>query len=205
MKREQPVFAPIFVAYMATILIVRVAFYFIGKFGLPEPQIQVNNVHIHHYIFGITILFLVAITAINEKFSRKTLSILLGISLAMIIDESQFLITLSEVKYPVLEINTIGIVGFFLLLFAAIEKFSLNKNLSIPKLRLIPKFDLTQKFGFVPKFTIHIALWVIIFAGLFGIKPIKAEMIEHKRAISRYLPRVHMYYNQQASKYSVHE
>ncbi len=205
MKREQPVFAPIFVAYTATILIVRGAFYFIGKFGLPEPQIQVNSVHIHHYIFGIAILFLVAIAAINQKFSKKTLSILLGISLAMIIDESQFLVTLAEVKYPALEMNTIVIVGFFLLLFASIEKFSFNKNLSIPKLRLIPKFDFTQKFGFVPKFAIHIALWVIIVGGIFGIKPVRAEMVEQKNAISRYLPHVHMYHNQQASKYSVHE
>lgn len=205
MKKEQPVFAPIFVAYLATILIVRGAFYIIGRFGLPEPQVQVNSVHIHHYIFGIAILFFVAISAINQKFSKKTLSTLLGISLAMIIDESQFLITLSEVKYPILEIKIIGTVGLFLLLFAVIEKFSLNKNLHIPKLRLIPKFDFTQKFGFVPKFAIHIALWVIILWGIFGIKPVRAEMIEQKNTISRYLPHVHMYHNQRAAKYSIHE
>lgn len=205
MKKDQPVFTPIFVAYMATILIVRVAFYIIGKFGLPEPQVQVNGLHIHHYIFGIAILFFVAISAINQKLSKKTLSTLLGISLAMIIDESQFLVTLSEVKYPVLEIKTIGVVGSFLLLFAIIEKFSINKNLSFPKLRLIPKFDFTQKFGFVPKFVIHIALWVIILGGLFGIKPVRAEMIEKRNAIGRYLPHVHMYHNQRASKDSFHE
>jgi hypothetical protein len=123
----------------------------------------------------------------------------------MIIDEFQFLVKLAEVKYPIQELDTISLVGFFLLLFAATEKYTSNKKLSIPKLGLMPKFGFTQKFGFIPKFAIHVAFWVVIFGGLFQIKPIRAEMIEHKKAISRYLPHVHMYHHQQASKYSVHE
>lgn len=158
----------------------RGTFLIIGQYAFPEPQIEINGVHIHHYLFGIAILFLVAISAIHQKYSRKTLAILLGISLALIVDEFQYLVKLAEVTYPAQEIDTISFVGFSLLLSAIIEKYPLKIKFTPPKLSLIPKI------------AIGIAFWIIIFQ--FGIKPIKAEMAEHDITISRYIPHVHMYH-----------
>ena len=115
------VFIPLAVSYIAIILILRAVFFVIDRTGLPEPQIIIFGTHLHHYIFGIGILLLVSLLSLHQKFSKATLAIMLGVGLALIIDEFQFLLKLAEVEYPSQELNFIFFTGIAMVTGSAIE------------------------------------------------------------------------------------
>jgi len=79
------------ISFIATLLITRVGVFFfvlwLDKIGKPRPETEFFGIRIHHYIYGI-ILMLIAI-AIKSP-------ILLGVGLALFVDELPFILMQGE-------------------------------------------------------------------------------------------------------------
>jgi len=97
---RQSFFGPIILGFLFTVAFFRLTFFLIYSFGWSKPGIVINGIHIHHFLFGILLLFLVTILAIHQKFSQKSLYFILGISIGLIVDELPYLITLDDSKNP---------------------------------------------------------------------------------------------------------
>lgn len=119
-------FLPLFIYFSVTTIVIRLVFFVIDRSGLPEPAIVIGGVHLHHYLFGIAILLLITLLSLHQKSSKKILTFFLGISLALIIDELQFLLKLAEVQYPTQEFKLLIITSFVFFVGAIAEYLSLG-------------------------------------------------------------------------------
>lgn len=143
-------------AYAAVIALIRTTFFIADRTGLPEPGVVIGGVHLHHYLFGIGLTFLVSILAIHQKSSKSILSLLFGVSLALILDEFQYLLKLTEVTYSPSEYIPIVLVGLVLVFLTFLElqklkkeKFTPGKLVKFPFISVvIPAFN---EEGFIGK------------------------------------------------------
>lgn len=113
-KKKDLIFLPITISYFLTAWVIKITFFAVDKIGLKEPKVIVDNFHVHHYLIGIVLLVLVSLLAIHRKFSPTLLASILGIALASIVDEFQFLLRLSEYKSLSLEVK--GVISVFFLI-----------------------------------------------------------------------------------------
>jgi len=99
-RSEKFVFEKIALGFLTAVALIRLYFFIVYILQWPKPRVVVDGIHIHHFVFGIVLLFLVAVLAIKRKLSKESLSFVLGISTGLVVDEFQYLITLDDTQDP---------------------------------------------------------------------------------------------------------
>lgn len=89
------------IAFGITFGLTRLLTHAIHKQWIPNVNLATDEIHIHHYVWGIALLMLVGFLALVDDKARfhKPLSIAYGIGAALIVDEFALLLNLRDVYW----------------------------------------------------------------------------------------------------------
>lgn len=84
---EEPLI--VFLSFFSTTLFIRVGIFFSQIYLLTEARVVINNIHIHHWVFGAILLLIAGILYLLKKRGNSFL-LPLGIGLGLAFDEYSF-------------------------------------------------------------------------------------------------------------------
>lgn len=82
---------------------------------LPTPAVIVGDLHIHHFVFGITVLAIAGYLGLVAPYFRRNIAWLYGIGLALAFDEFSMWLHLNDDYWRMGSITAIVLIGGFLL------------------------------------------------------------------------------------------
>lgn len=90
---------------------------------LPNPMIMVYNIHVHHFVFGITVLAIAGYAALAAPYFRRKIAWLYGIGLALALDEFSLWLRLDEDYWTRTSITAVVLIAGLLINVTYFKRF----------------------------------------------------------------------------------
>lgn len=90
---------------------------------LPNPTIKVYDIHVHHFVFGITVLAAAGYAALTAPYFRRKIAWLYGIGLALAFDEFSLWLKLDENYWTRTSITAVVLIAGLLVNVTYFKRF----------------------------------------------------------------------------------